>query len=358
MSDGLLRGLFIVPILAFLILIHEIGHFASARAVGVKVEEFGIGIPPRLKGWRRNGVIWSINWIPFGGFVRVLGEDGKNMDPGSMNTKGPLQRAFFLVAGSAMNILFVVLAMLVIIAFQGQPTDTARAFITSVVPDSPAEQAQLAIGDRILSVDGTEIETGNEIRSAAAAAAGRAVDFVIERDGTTLTVPVTPRQVTTENEGPTGILLTFEPTFEPVPASEVVPLAFSQSWRLAVFTFDGLRQLLTGNASFSSVAGPVGMGQAVSESLAVSSLPIWVMLAQISAVISFNLALLNLLPLPALDGGRLLFVFVELLRGGRRVAPEREGLVHFAGLVLLLGLMFVIAFRDIDRLVDGRSFLP
>ena len=92
MPEGLLSGLLIVPILAVLILVHEIGHFVAARSVGVKVEEFGIGIPPRIKGWTRNGVLWSINWIPFGGFVRVLGEDGKNMDQGSMNSKSPLQR--------------------------------------------------------------------------------------------------------------------------------------------------------------------------------------------------------------------------------------------------------------------------
>ncbi|MCC2629223.1 MAG: rane-associated zinc metalloprotease, partial [Thermomicrobiales bacterium] len=103
MSEGLINGLYIIPILAVLILVHEIGHFVAARLIGVKVEEFGIGIPPRIKGWRRNGVLWSLNWIPFGGFVKVLGEDGKNAAPESINAKSPAQRAFFLVAGSAMN---------------------------------------------------------------------------------------------------------------------------------------------------------------------------------------------------------------------------------------------------------------
>ena len=96
MPAGLISGLYIIPILAILILVHEIGHFVAARSIGVKVEEFGIGLPPRLKGWRRKGVLWSINWIPFGGFVRVLGEDGKSTDPASINAKSPLQRAMFL----------------------------------------------------------------------------------------------------------------------------------------------------------------------------------------------------------------------------------------------------------------------
>src|SRR5688572_24011680 len=98
-------GLLIIPILAFLIIIHELGHFFAARSVGVIVEEFGIGIPPRAKGWRKNGVLWSLNWIPFGGFVRVKGEDGSDTSEGSMNSKGPLQRAWFLLAGPAMNLI-------------------------------------------------------------------------------------------------------------------------------------------------------------------------------------------------------------------------------------------------------------
>src|SRR3954454_17870239 len=110
-SEGLINGLYIIPILAVLILVHEIGHFVAARLIGAKVEEFGIGIPPRIKGWYHKGVLWSINWIPFGGFVKVLGEDGKSADPGSINTKSPAQRAVFLGAGSFMNFLLAVVLM-------------------------------------------------------------------------------------------------------------------------------------------------------------------------------------------------------------------------------------------------------
>jgi regulator of sigma E protease len=145
-SEGLINGLYIIPILAVLILVHEIGHFVAARLIGVKVEEFGIGIPPRIKGWRRNGVIWSINWIPFGGFVRVLGEDGKNTDPQSINAKSPPKRAFFLVAGSAMNFLLAFVLMILVVGFQG--VSSSNVYIADVVPGSPAEVAGWQAGDR------------------------------------------------------------------------------------------------------------------------------------------------------------------------------------------------------------------
>jgi regulator of sigma E protease len=119
-----------------------------------------------------------------------------------------------------------------------------------------------------------------------------------------------------------------------------------------------VRDLVTGHAPLDQIAGPIGMGQITSEVVGTSPLPLWVTLAQLAILLSLNLAVLNLLPLPALDGGRLLFVVVEVLRGGKKLAPEREGLVHFAGLILLLGFMFIVAFLDIGRLLQGRPFLP
>ena len=120
----------------------------------------------------------------------------------------------------------------------------------------------------------------------------------------------------------------------------------------------GLKQLFTSTDTLRDVSGPIGMAQATGEIVEASSLPLWVTLAQLSILLSLNLAILNLLPFPALDGGRLVFVILEMLRGGRKIAPEKEGLVHFAGIVVLLGIMFVVAFSDIQRLIDGRSFIP
>ncbi len=529
---NLLNGLYIIPILAVLILIHEFGHYITARMVGVKVEEFGIGIPPRIKGWQRRGVIWSINAIPFGGFVRVLGEDGKSMEPGSMNTKSPGQRAFFLAAGSGMNVLLAVVLMIFLVGIQGVPSN--NAYIDAVSPDSPAAAAGWEPGDRIVEVAGVPVEDTDDVIGVTREYGGRPMNVVVERGGQRISTTVTPREDPPAGQGPTGINLanptaaniyvgavapgspadqagiqagdrilavngrevednyaaTFEldrvqgktvpvtvaadegkgepreeqlavpvtgltiteveqgsaaatagwqaddrlvsvagqlitspevlagaleaaqgttvpaevirggatqqtqvavpdlsnadsilaavginaslpsaydplgidpkiePRFEDVPAGQVIPRGFREAYDQTVAMIQGIRELVTSRDQWDQVAGPIGMGQITSETIEASPLPLWSVLTQISIVLSLNLAVLNLLPLPALDGGRLFFVLIEILRGGRRIAPEKEGVVHFFGLVVLLGLMFVIAFFDVDRIVDGRSFLP
>jgi regulator of sigma E protease len=444
--EGLINALYIVPILAVLILVHEFGHFFAARAVGAKVEEFGIGIPPRLKGWMYKDVLWSLNWIPFGGFVRVLGEDGKNMDSGSMNAKSPAQRAFFLAAGSAMNLLLAALLMILIVGVQGLPT--SNVYVDQVQPGSPAEQAGLEPGDRVVELAGAPIASAEDVGGQTRAFAGRPMSIVFERDGQNVETTVVPRENPPANEGPTGVLLSapyastvvvgsvapgstatdaglqegdtlveingrqasdyfvvahelseaggrdvpvtirrgdeeralqlavptieagtnpfvavgldarFEPKFDDVPPAQVIPIGLGQAWSQMSQMLGGLRDLVTGAAPLSQVAGPIGMGQITSEIVEASALPLWVTLAQLMVLLSLNLAILNLLPLPALDGGRLFFVLVEVLRGGKRIPPEREGVVHLAGMVILIGLMFIVAFLDVGRLLGGGSFLP
>jgi regulator of sigma E protease len=446
-SDSLQHGLYIVPILAFLILAHELGHFVTARMCGVKVEEFGIGIPPRLFGWTRKGVIWSINAIPFGGFVRVKGEDGKNMDPDSMNAQPPIERAFFLSAGSAMNVLVAVVLMVIVVGVQG--VSHSNTYIADVNAGSPAVKAGWQAGDRIARIDGNKVEDTDEIVNATRAHSGEEITITIERRGKFIDTKLTPRKNPPKGQGAIGVRLqneregklfaeeitpnspaaqaglepgdrfvsvnerpviddyvamteferfagmtvpvTFErngevfatemrvpepetgqdvfnavgvttarfrPTYEKVSAAQVIPRGFEEAYDMTKQMVIGIRELFRSPEQLSNVAGPIGMAQLTSEVIEDSPLPLWIVLANITMVLSLNLALLNLLPLPALDGGRLFFVLIEVLRGGRKIAPEKEGLVHFAGLVLLLGLMFVIAFVDIDRIRDGRSFLP
>ncbi|MDQ3411990.1 MAG: RIP metalloprotease RseP [Chloroflexota bacterium] len=446
MPEGLLSGLLIIPILAVLILVHEIGHFVAARSVEVKVEEFGIGIPPRLKGWTRNGVVWSVNWIPFGGFVRVLGEDGKNMDSGSMNTKSPLQRAFFLVAGSAMNFLLAIIFMVIVVGVQG--LTSATAYVSLVQPDSPAAAAGWQFGDQIVEVAGVPVDTVNDITRQTNQFLDRPMSVIIDRGGERIESTVTPRSNPPAEQGATGIEIaqvtaadvsvstvfpdslaaaaglqsgdrissvnglpatdnfavlaalqraagsaavlkvdregatedltmhvpadigpvrdtnnlgfdvTVATRYSSVPPSRVIPVGVAETWTQVQALFSGLGTLLTGGASLGDLAGPIGMGQLTSQIVEQSAAPLWFTIAQLTIFLSLNLGILNLLPLPALDGGRLLFVLVEVIRGGRRISPEREGLVHFAGLVLLLGFMFVIAFLDIGRIIGGQSFLP
>ena len=446
MSEGLINGLYIIPILAVLILVHEIGHFVAARLIGVKVEEFGIGIPPRIKGWRRNGVLWSLNWIPFGGFVKVLGEDGKNTDPQSINAKSPGKRAFFLVAGSAMNFLLAFVLMILVVGFQG--VSRSNVYIASVVPGSPAEVAGWQAGDRVVEVAGVPVKSSADVGQRAREFSGNPMSVVVERNGELVETSVVPRLNPPAGEGPTGVGITdsaiseatveavtekspaaeagfqsgdrlvavgsepiidpyalqfaltsasgstvpvevargseemtvslvvpkldveadllpqlgldlaIKPQFERVPLGSIIPVGVAQAWEQSGQMLAGIRDLATGRAPLDQIAGPLGMGQITSEIVSASPLPLWVTLAQLAILLSLNLAVLNLLPLPALDGGRLLFVIVEILRGGKKLAPEREGIVHVAGLILLLGFMVIVLVLDALRIYEGRSFLP
>lgn len=152
--------------------------------------------------------------------------------------------------------------------------------------------------------------------------------------------------------------LVADPIFERIPALKVVPRGFQEAYGTTVRMIHGIKQLFSSRENLKQIAGPVGMGQLTSELVQNSPFPVWYVLANLMILLSLNLAILNLLPLPALDGGRLLFVLIEVLRGGRKIAPEKEGLVHFAGLVILIGFMFVVGFFDVSRLIGGRSFLP
>ena len=448
---SLSNALYIIPILAVLILVHEFGHYLAARRCGVKVEEFGIGIPPRLYGKERNGTIWSINLIPFGGFVRVKGEDAGDMSSDSMNSKTPLQRAFFLTAGVMMNLLLAVVLMIAVVGFQGVPHSSVYITPQGVQPGSPAYQAGWQQGDRIIAIDGDTVETVDEVANKTRSNAGNEITVTIERAGNEIETSLTPRKDPPEGQGPVGVSLDdrtngritaqdvgadsaaaaagiqsgdviseingrtvtdafvlgielqrfegyatgvpiivdrgdqrlsttlvvpqltdsddplrgvgldvvkFTPVYEKVPVLEVIPRGFQEAYETTVQMLSGLKSLFTSTENLKQVSGPIGMGQATGEIINQSTLPLWVTLSQITIVLSLNLALLNLLPFPALDGGRLVFVIIEMLRGGRKIAPEKEGLVHFAGIVLLLGVMFVVAFSDIQRIVDGRSFIP
>jgi regulator of sigma E protease len=436
-------ALYIIPILGILILIHEIGHFVSAKLVGIKVEEFGIGIPPRLFGFRRGGVLYSINLLPIGGFVRVLGEDGKSFSPDSMQSKSKLQRGLFFAAGSIMNFLLAFVLMIVLVGARGDTN--SRAYITGVQPNTPAAQANMQAGDRILAVDGSPVssvnqvidrinanvgepvtltlvrageqidtkvtprvnpppsegkvgillddalharvkvesvdanspaaqaglQAGDEIKSIAGIDvedaityrfaiinnAGKTVPFVVTRDGQDVTLQYSvASDVSAEGELNSGITATQDFIMHKVPWWQVIPQGIKQTLDTLSQMFHGLVLLIRGDVPVQGIAGPIGMGQLTSEVIKASSAPVWATLANIMVLLSLNLAVLNLLPFPALDGGRLLFVVIETVRG-KKVPPEKEGVVHFVGLVILLLFMLVVAFADINRIVSGQSFL-
>jgi regulator of sigma E protease len=241
-------------------------------------------------------------------------------------------------------------------------TDAPEAEITisSVSPDTPAAAAGLQPGDRVISVDEVPAIDTVAFAGALQRAAGSDATLAIDRGGTNETLSIAVPASFEESLDPTalGFDATVETIYTRVPASQVIQTGLRETWGQVSALFGGLGQLLTGGASIGELAGPIGMGQLTSQIVAQSTAPLWITVAQLTIFLSLNLGILNLLPLPALDGGRLLFVLIEVIRGGRKISPEREGLVHFAGLVILIGFMFVIAFLDIGRLIGGRSFLP
>ena len=379
-SDAFASGLWIIPVLAVLILVHELGHFFAARACGVKVEEFGIGIPPRLFGWTRNGVIWSINAIPFGGFVRVKGEDGANMEPDSMNAKPPLQRAFFLAAGAGMNILFAIVLMFIVLGVKGDLHQ--NVYIADVSGGSPAAKAGWQSGDRVAKVNGDTVESTTEVANLTSEYGDRQMEVTIERRGQLITTvchaseepaggsgsgwhpvacrktsvssrsmlssPDTPAEAAgiqagdefvSVNGRPIEDFFTLEhelsrfsgsnvdvvvrsgdalytttvavpnlgqradvfatlglptlraiPQFESIPLTEIVPRGFSESFHATKLMIQQVKTLFTDRKALKQVAGPVGMGQITSELIRESPLPVWFILAQLSIILSLNLA--------------------------------------------------------------------
>ncbi len=365
MSSGFLSSLWIVPILGILILVHELGHFVAARIVGIRVEEFGMGLPPRLWGYKaKSGVIFSLNWIPFGGFVKMYGQDDMRPDGGaaygddSFVSKTAPQRAFVLVAGVVMNLLLAILIFMVIAIGQGRPGPDSQVLIRDVLPDTPAAMAGWQPNDRIVSVAGQRITSADTLKALTESYVGRAMPVTVERGGQQVETFVTPRANPPQDQGRAGVTLTSRAIYERVPLWSAPLEGVRGAWEAITLQIDGLRQLVTGRVGANAVAGPIGMGQITGEIVQRSTLPLWVTLGNLAALLSLNLFILNLLPIPALDGGRLVFVVLEMLRGGRKIAPEREGMVHFVGLMVLLALMFVIGFQDIMRLVRGESFIP
>jgi regulator of sigma E protease len=236
----------------------------------------------------------------------------------------------------------------------------SEASIEAVTAASPASEAGLQPGDRIVAVGSEHVDDPYALQFALTNASGSAVPVEVSRGGEQTTVSLIVPNLDAEGDllEQLGLDLSIKPRFNRIPLGSIIPVGVAQAWEQSGQMLSGIRDLVTGRAPLDQIAGPLGMGQITSEIVSASPLPLWATLAQLAILLSLNLAVLNLLPLPALDGGRLLFVIVEVLRGGKKLAPEREGIVHVAGLILLLGFMVIVLVLDALRIYEGRSFLP
>ncbi len=345
-----------VLVLSLLVLVHELGHFTVAKFTGIRVEEFGLGYPPRLLTIARRGdTEYTINAIPFGGFVRMLGEEDPS-HPDSFAAKSKLTRAGALLAGPLMN---VVLAFLLFIGagLIGFDIPVGSVAIAGVAPGSPAAEADLREGDTVLSIDGLTVRNTYELIQYTSERLGEEVTLSIKRGEKTLPVRLTPRQEPPVDEGPMGVVIQ---TVDVVgtntlryPLWEAIPMAARMTRDVIVATFSAVVGMIKGVIA-PDFRGPVGIA-AVTGEVAKSGL---LALMQFTAFLSIQLAIFNLIPFPALDGGRLAFIALEALRGGKRVAPEKEGLIHLVGLAILIGLLLIVSYQDVVRLLSGQPILP
>ena len=406
-----------IPVFGLCVLVHEFGHFIAAKRMGIRVEEFGVGFPPRLVGFRkrdeggweviwfggkrnaedtygrrkqspfsgtsggasttavspaldidgasgspsktrvRDHTIYSINFLPIGGFVRMPGESGDiyddegNYDPRSFAAKSAGKRIIVLVAGVTMN---VILAMVLFTIAYGLGEPTFPAVIGKVVPGSPAAVAGLRPGDTIVSVNGRPVQLFSDLQNVVGKAiAGDnnqhstvPIMLVIRHAGETQTASTTVnvRVHPPEGQGPMGVEEKI--VFVSSPLWEAPFKGIQHTFTVTGDFINQIAQMIAG-AVQPQLAGPVGIVKITGEvASTVPDLGWWPILS-LTAILSLNLAIINILPFPALDGGRVLLILIEIVRGGKRLKPEREGIINFVGMAILLTLMVVITVNDV-----------
>jgi len=349
-------------LLALLILVHEFGHFVVARRAGIRVDEFGLGFPPKVFSFLRKGTRFSLNMIPLGGFVKIYGEEGEGRgEPDSFSSKSVGARIAVVLAGVAMNFLFAAIVLSfgfwyglpgAVEGDSGLKTRDVRVTIVGVAPNSPAAAAGLKIGDSIsaFSTGGlkTEVAETKEAQDFIVAHKGQEITMLIKRGDETIEKKVMPRVEAPEGQGALGVALEktgiisyswYRAPIEGVKA--VVNLT-----RLFVSTFYAIIVNLTVHGVMTAeVAGPVGIGVLTYQ---VTQLG-FAYLIQFAAILSINLGIINAFPFPALDGGRAIFLLLEALKGSP-VAPKYERVIHTAGFVLLIFLMILVTARDVIKL--------
>jgi len=358
MLSVILTILGFLVILSTLVLIHELGHFLAARFFKMRVEEFGLGFPPKLCTITKKGdTEYTLNWLPLGGFVRLKGEQGNEegvMDPDSFAAKPIWQRIIVLAAGVFMNFVLTV-AVLTIGFMVGLPAfmdgmstggtvRDAAIIITHVAPGSPAQKSDLQTGDKIISFDGEVMSEVGQVREYTRTRLGQTVAVKIKRGSEELTKD-THVEVLAQTKEP-GIGIGFlQSGIVSYPPHIAFIEACKGTWYLTVGIVQSLWNAIT-HFTVDGFSGPVGIAVATGETAKLGYAYMLFLIAQLS----LGLAVMNILPIPALDGGRILFAVIEKLRG-RVVAAATEGVIHTIGFFALIGLIILITVKDIMRLI-------
>ncbi len=336
----------LVSVLVFglVILIHELGHFLTAKASGITVNEFSIGMGPRLFGFKRGGTAYSIRLFPVGGYVMMEGEDEESEKEGSFQKAPVSRRILVTVAGAVMNLIlgFVILTYIV----SSQSAILSRT-VGEFYPNAATQRQGLQVGDTILAVNGRRCFIANDISYEFARTQNATADLTVLRDGQEIQLDGIVFD-TAEQDGVQYMVLDFK--VYPIEKTVGSVLAEAARWTasFARMVALSLADLVTGRIPVNNLSGPVGIVQAIGQASSMGLESVLLLLA----LITINLGVFNLLPVPALDGGRLVFLLIEAVR--RRPVPQKyEIAVNAAGFVLLIGLMLFATFNDITRLIPG-----
>jgi len=345
----------IITILIFgiIVMIHEWGHFIAAKKCGVIVEEFAIGMGPKLWGKQKGETLYSIRALPIGGYCKMADEDRADSDKKGFNSISVWKRMIVILAGVFMNFVLAIFISSIIVMFTG----FGENVVSEVIQDSPAQKAGIEAGDKIVEIDGSGIHLLEDIKFRISQSKSKNVLVGYERNGQYFET-----NVNLDKEGKIGIVSDVRaPLFgenydgiEKAGFFESVNAGFWKSVYMVKITFYGLSQIVTMQVSLDDVAGPIGLTTVVDEyyeeTIKVSIWDTILSMANLVALLSANLGVMNLLPIPALDGGRFVFLFIEAIRR-KPIPPEKEGMIHFAGFAVLMVFGILIAFNDIFKLL-------
>jgi regulator of sigma E protease len=324
-------------ILAFSILIigHEFGHFVMAKANGVKVEEFSLGMGPKLFGIKGKETEYLVKALPIGGYVKMLGEEGgKSTDERAFNNKSPKQKLSIVAAGPIMNIILAVIILTIVGSLSGKLLPT----ISSFTENSPAQQVGIMVGDKIIKINNKEIESWEQCTEIISTSKDSKINIDVNRNDEILSFVVKPNFIEEENRAVIGIT----PVIVKNNFIESVKYGFNKTGEVTKLIFQSFGWLFTGKASLHDVGGPISI---IKLSVKTASMGITNLLL-FTAFLSVNLGILNIVPFPALDGGWILLLLIEIITG-KKFDENKVGTVNYIGFMLLMGIMVLVTIKDI-----------